>query len=256
MPRLVRISTTPVKSLELQHPDEIELEPFGVARDRRFYLIREDGRLLAGLHHGPLALVRADWEPEPDRLTVTFPDGRVVDGAVELAEPALTDFWGHRVEGRLVAGPWGDALSDYAGRSVRLVKADVPAGGVDIEPLTLVSSESVAELARQAGLESVDARRFRMLLELEGFAPHEEDTWRGRRVRLGEAVVEIGGPVARCATTTRDPSTGQRDLDTLREIAAYRGKRDGKKIDFGVYAQVVRPGRVRVGDPVEPEPDK
>ena len=38
---------------------------------------------------------------------------------------------------------------------------------------------------------------------------------------------------------------------TLREIAAYRGKRDGKKVDFGVYAQVVRPGRVRVGDPIE-----
>jgi uncharacterized protein YcbX len=252
VPSLVRISTTPVKSLLLHHPEELELEPFGVARDRRFYLVREDGRLLAGVHHGPLALVRADWERGPERLTLTFPDGRVVAGEVELAEPVLTDFWGHRVEGRAVVGPWAEALGDFAGRAVRLVKADAPAGAVDVEPLTLVSSESVAELARQAGLEGLDARRFRMLLEIEGCEPHEEDTWRGRRVRLGEAVVEIGGPVPRCATTTRDPSTGKRDLDTLREIAAYRGKRDGKRIDFGVYASVVRPGRVRVGDPVEP----
>ena len=254
MPTLVRISTTPVKSLLLHHPDEIELEPFGVARDRRFYLIREDGRLLAGLHHGPLALVRADWDPGPDRLTLTFPEGEVVQGDVALSEPVVTDFWGHRVGGRLVEGPWAEALSAYAGRSVRLVKADLPAGGVDVEPLTLVSSESIAELARQAGFESVDGRRFRMLLEVEGCEPHEEDTWRGRRVRLGEAVVEIGGPVPRCATTTRDPSTGKRDFDTLREIAAYRGKRDGKKIDFGVYARVVEPGRTRVGDRLEPEP--
>ena len=65
MPTLVRISTTPVKSLQLHHPDEIELELFGAARDRRFYLIREDGRLLAGLHHGPLALVRAELGPGP-----------------------------------------------------------------------------------------------------------------------------------------------------------------------------------------------
>jgi uncharacterized protein YcbX len=253
MPTLVRISTTPVKSLLLHHPDEIELEPFGVARDRRFFLIREDGRLLAGLHHGPLALVRADWELEPERLSLTFPDGSVVEGPVALAEPVLTDFWGHRVEGRIVVGPWAQALSEYAGRAVRLVKADVSAGGVDAEPLTLVSSESVAELARRVGLDAVDARRFRMLLEIEGCTPHEEDTWAGRHVRLGEAVIEIGGPVPRCATTTRDPNTGQRDLDTLREIAAYRGKRDGKKIDFGVYAQVVRPGRIRLGDPVEPK---
>jgi uncharacterized protein YcbX len=260
VPILARISTTPVKSLLLHHPEEIVLEPFGLARDRRFYLVREDGRLLVGLHHGPLALVRADWEPEPDRLTLTFPDGSVVAGEVELAEPELTDFWGHRVEGHVVVGPWAEALGAYAGRAVRLVKADVPAGAVDVEPLTLVSSASVAELARHAGVEGLDARRFRMLLEIEGCGPHEEDTWRGRQVRLGEAVLEMGGPVPRCATTTRDPATGKRDLDTLREIAAYRGKRDGKKIDFGVYAQVVRPGRVRVGDRVElepePEPDK
>ena len=253
MPTLARISTTPVKSLLLHHPDELELEHFGVARDRRFYLIREDGRLLAGLHHGPLALVRANWEPEPDRLTLTFPDGRVVEGEVELADPVVTDFWGHRVEGRVVAGPWDEALGGFAGRAVRLVKADMPAGAIDSEPLTLVSSESVAELARQVGVDQVDSRRFRMLLEIEGCAPHEEDTWFGRHVRIGETVVEIGGPVPRCATTTRHPSTGQRDLDTLREIAAYRGKRDGKKIDFGVYAEVVRPGRVRVGDAVEPK---
>ena len=74
----------------------------------------------------------------------------------------------------------------------------------------------------------------------------------GPELRLGQAVIQIGGPVSRCATTTRDPSTGERDFDSLRAIAAYRGKREGKKIDFGVYAQVVEPGRVRVGDHVQP----
>jgi uncharacterized protein YcbX len=43
-----------------------------------------------------------------------------------------------------------------------------------------------------------------------------------------------------------------RDLDTLRVIKGYRGVRDGEAIDFGVYAAVEQPGRVRVGDPVEP----
>jgi uncharacterized protein YcbX len=256
MPTVARLSITPVKSLLLHHPEELRLEPYGVAADRRFYLVRDDGRLLAGLHHGPLALVRADWDALRDRLRLTFPDGDVVEDDVRLAESVFTDFWGHRVAGRVVVGPWAEALAGFAGRSVRLVKADAPAGGVDAEPITLVSSESIAELARQAGLPALDGRRFRMLLEIEGCEPHEEDTWSGRRVRLGEAVVEIGGPVPRCATTTRDPSTGKRDFDSLRAIAAYRGKRDGKKIDFGVYARLVEPGRVRVGDPVEPEPAK
>lgn len=252
MPSVARLSITPVKSLLLHHPEEILLEPFGVAADRRFFLIREDGRLLAGVHHGPLALVRADWDAGRDRLALTFPGGEVVESDVRLSEPVLTDFWGHRVGGRVVEGPWAAALSGFAGRPLRLVQADEPAGGVDAEPLTLVSSESIAELARRAGTEALDGRRFRMLLEVEGAAPHEEDTWTGRRVRIGGAVVAVGGPVPRCATTTRDPSTGRRDFDVLREIAAYRGKREGKKVDFGVYARVAEPGRVRVGDPVEP----
>ena len=56
---------------------------------------------------------------------------------------------------------------------------------------------------------------------------------------------------ARCRMTTRNPDTGVRDFDTLRAIKDYRGLRNGKSIDFGVYADVVQPGVIRVGDPVE-----
>jgi uncharacterized protein YcbX len=251
VPSVARLSVTPVKSLALHHPDDILLERCGVAQNRRFYLVREDGRLLAGLHHGPLVQVRADWDETVDRLTLTFHDGSIVDGDARLGEPVFTDFWGHRVAGRVVDGPWADALSAFAGRPLRLVKANEPGGGVDVEPVTLVSLESVEELARQAGREALDSRRFRMLIEVGGCAPHEEDSWAARTVRIGGALVEVRGPVPRCATTTRDPSTGRRDFDALREIAAYRGRRDGKKVDFGVYGRVVEPGRVRVGDPVE-----
>jgi uncharacterized protein len=252
MPSVARLSVTPVKSLALHHPDEIRLEACGVAENRRFYLVREDGRLFAGVHHGPLVRARAEWDEEDDRLIIFLPDGGVVDGAVRLGATELTDFWGHRVAGRVVQGPWAEALSDFARRPLRLVKADEPGGGVDVEPVTLSSEASAEELARRAGRDTVDARRFRMLIEIAGCGPHEEDTWKGRAVSLGEALVEVTGPVPRCATTTRDPSTGIRDFDALRAIAAYRGRRDRKEIDFGVYARVLEPGRVRVGDPVSP----
>jgi uncharacterized protein len=254
VPTVARLSITPVKSLALHHPGEVLLEACGVAANRRFYLVREDGRLLAGLHHGPLVQVRADWDEAPERLTLSFPDGRRVEDVVRQGEPIVTDFWGHRVPGRVVEGPWAEALSDFVGKPLRLVKAGKPGGGVDVEPVTLSSQASAEELARQAGRDAVDGRRFRMLVEVDGCEPHEEDTWAGRAVRLGEARVEILGPVPRCATTTRDPSTGIRDFDALRALAAYRGRRDGKKIDFGVYGRVLEPGRVRVGDSVEPAP--
>jgi MOSC domain-containing protein len=73
-------------------------------------------------------------------------------------------------------------------------------------------------------------------------------------VAIGEAVVAPVGNVGRCAVTTKNPDTGEMDLDTLGMLAAYRGEGEGhtEPLPFGVHAAVVQPGRVRVGDPVRP----
>ena len=89
-----------------------------------------------------------------------------------------------------------------------------------------------------------------MLIELEGGAAHEEDTWVGCRIGLGESILRISTPVARCAMTTHDPETGERDYDTLRAIKEYRGQVDGKDLMFGMFGEVERPGVIRLGDEV------
>lgn len=249
-----RLSVAPVKSLGLVHPEELVVERYGVAADRRFYLVDGSGRLFSGTLFGPLTAIRPDYDPDAERLTLRFPDGAVVDGdAALLGEPLATSVWGRPVAGHVVGGPFGDALSHYAGRRVRLARVDHPGDGVDSHPVSLLTDASVEELARRSGRTApLDARRFRMMVGLAGCAPHEEDAWIGRDVRIGEALVHVTKPDGRCVVTTRDPETGVRDFDTLRAIRAYRGLRDGRKVDFGVYAGVVEPGRVRVGDPVEP----
>ena len=94
-----------------------------------------------------------------------------------------------------------------------------------------------------------------MTIEIEGAAaPHEEDTWAGRRVRVGGAVIRVDEPVPRCVVTTLDPSTGVRDFPTLKVIKSYRGTNAEQQLEFGVYADVVEPGEVSVGDLVEPLP--
>jgi uncharacterized protein YcbX len=243
-----RINVTPVKGLGLQHPPVVELTRAGVESNRRFYLI-SGGRLYNGRDHGPLVSVTALCEP--GRLTLAFPGGEVLAGEVTLAERVETDFWGRTVAGRVVVGPWSDALSEYAGVAIRLVQTERPGTGTDISVGTMLGRASCERLGEELGT-AVDPRRFRMLLELGGLEAHAEDGWRGRRLRIGEAVVVGGGPVPRCAVTTQDPDTGTVTLDTLRAIRSYRGLRDGRWIDFGVYFDIEEPGRVRVGDAVEP----
>lgn len=255
MPAVSWVSIAPVKGLGLVHPDEIVLGPQGVAENRRFYLIGGGGIRYSVLEDGRLLQIRPRYEAADERLTLSFPDGTVADGEIELREQVVTDFYGRPVSGRIVDGPWADALSGFAGEAIRLVMADRPGAGVDRElgPVSLVSEASLAELARRAGRdEPVDGRRFRMLFGLVGCRPHEEDEWCGQEVAIGETVVRLLEAVARCAITTRNPDSGERDFDTLRLIKDYRGLRDGDKIDFGVFGEVVRPGKVRVGDPVEP----
>jgi uncharacterized protein YcbX len=252
VPTVSSLWVAPVKGLALESVSEVELTPTGVPQNRRFFLVDERWKLLDGTRDGPLFRVRGETDPEGTRLALRFPQDRVVDGEVELGEPVAIAFWERPVRGRVVVGPWADALSDHLGRHVRLVRADDPGGATDQWPVSLVSDASLEELARRSGVAAVDGRRFRMLVHVGGTEPHEEDGWIGRPVRIGAALVRVTKQDARCRMTTRNPETGVRDFDTLRAIKDYRGVRDGKSIDFGVYAEVVEPGRIRAGDPVEP----
>jgi uncharacterized protein YcbX len=248
------LSVAAVKGLALTRRDELTLEPFGALENRRFHLIDERGRFVNGLTRLRRSLfeVVSDWDADADTLRLTFPGGEVVEGPVLLGEESPTWFYNRTEPGRIVEGPWALALSEFAGRQLRLVRTDEPGHAVDRPngAVSIVSDESVDELARQAGVADADARRFRMLIGVAGGRAHEEDDWVGRDVAIGDAVVRIVEQVARCAITTQNPDTGERDLDTLRVIKQYRGIRGKKALDFGVYGEVVAPGGVRVGDAV------
>lgn len=252
MPSVAWLHVAPVKGLAVSAREEIELEPFGVAENRRFHLVDDDGRLLNGKTLGPLVRVRSSWDAASDVLRLELPDGSVVAAEVALGEPIDTDFYGRPVRGRLVAGPWAQALSALAGRGIRVVRSEELGVGVDRGrgAITLLSRLSLAELARHAGEDELDARRFRMLIGIDGCGAHEEDEWLGREVRVGHAVVRPLGQVGRCAVTTHDPDTGLRTVDTLRALRGYRPE-GTEPLPFGVFGSVVTPGRVRRGDAVE-----
>ena len=121
--------------------------------------------------------------------------------------------------------------------------------------VTLLSTGSLEAMREAAGVaEPIDPRRFRMLFGVEGVPPHEEDSWLDRRVAIGEAVTLVRGNVGRCIVTSRDPDSGVRTIPTLDVLAEYRhGVETTEPLPFGVWGEVARPGRVRVGDAVVPE---
>lgn len=250
------ITYAPVKGLALTHADEVGLDLTGVRENRRFHLVTAEGRLVNGKVAGSLVQVGAVADRDGTHLSLHFPDGSTVGGEVALGAAIETDFWGRPVAARLVEGDFSSALSAFVGRPLRLLRVNEPGDGSDRGvdgSVSIVSNGTLDRLAREAGQERVDGRRFRMLFGIDGVGEHVEETWVGGQVAIGDAVIRLRELVGRCAVTTQDPDTGVPDLDTLRVLARYRSDVESEEpLPIGVWGGVEQPGTVRVGDPVSP----
>jgi uncharacterized protein YcbX len=138
------------------------------------------------------------------------------------------------------------ALPDVVGDLA--LYATPPGTYFDAFPLHLLTTASLAELARRAPDSRIDVRRFRPNVVIdtspvaEGFV---EADWSGRELRVGEARAHVVMPMMRCAMTTCAQGDLPKDPRIMRALVREAG------MNLGVGAVVTRPGRVAVGDPVE-----
>lgn len=247
--KVAAIYVAPVKSLRLKAVERAHVGPRGIEEDRRFFLVNERDRLVTAREYPSLLRVLAGYDATSNRLRLTFPDGAVVEGAPTDAADVTARFFGkYDRRGVVTDGPFGEALSSYTGASLRLVRAvDL---GQDGFPVSLVSMASVEQARSQPGGAAIEERHFRMNVYIDGARPHEEDEWiGGPPVRIGGAKLSVKMRDPRCVMTTLHPDTGERGPNTLRVITSYRTDQP-KEANFGVYAVVLEPGDIAVGDDV------
>ena len=149
-----RISVTPVKCFRLGHPGAVDLGLDGVRGNRLFFLVGAGGERLRSSETAWPVVVSAVYDPETDLLEMRFPDGSVLSGGgAPSGEELTTKVGGREQVVRLVPGPWDGRLSELGGRAVRLARVERD-GAAMVEPVTILSSASVARLAHEAGLET------------------------------------------------------------------------------------------------------
>ncbi|MPZ96042.1 MAG: MOSC domain-containing protein [Propionibacteriales bacterium] len=218
----------PVKSLRGQPEARLDVDLRGVRDDRRWALHDEAGKLGSGKStrrfrrmDGLLELSAAYDDGVP---VVTFPDGRRLDAYDDAVH---------------------DALSAHVGLPVRLTEeGDV--SHFDGGPVHLVTTASLRQVATLLG-EPVDVRRFRcnLVVDTPGLDGFVEEGWIGRPVTIGNgAVLRVVEPVPRCVMVTHAQDDLPVDTRVLKTVA------DANDNNFGVIAEVVRPGAMAVGDPV------
>ena len=135
--------------------------------------------------------------------------------------------------------PWtspeaGEAVRIAAGADCVLVRDD-GLERFDVLPLLVATDSAIAALG-------VDGRRLRPNIVIGGVEGVSEREWPGRRLRIGDAVIETVKLRGRCVMTTFDPDTLAQDLGVLRRIARVF---DGT---MALDSAVVRGARVAVGD--------
>jgi uncharacterized protein YcbX len=242
----------PVKAMLGELLDAVGIGPAGCTGDRRWIVVdARTGERIAN-KRGPtdprLRACRAELiEGSGDELPlrVTLPDGEALEGA-EI--PA--------------------ALSSLLRRPVRLEVSPAPATGRfaatgahhDLAPIHLITTSTLDRLRRLAPGSDWDARRFRPNLVLDdgaagdGFA---EDALLGGRLRGASGLeLAVGLPTPRCVVPTRAQDGLAADPGILRSLVAHH-RIDlgpfGRQGCAGAYAEVLRAGRVRVGDRLDVE---
>jgi len=83
---------------------------------------------------------------------------------------------------------------------------------------TLHGRESLQAVAAAAGTPDLSERRFRSNIAVEGLRAWEEQSWVGRRIRIGEVNFEAVSPKGRCLATHANPLTGERDLPIMKTL--------------------------------------
>ena len=245
-----QLAVAPIKGMRLQSSPELQFGHHGVTGDREFLIVDEDCKLLQTARNPGLLRIEPSWEPARNLLALRFPDGRVVQDKPEPGTAAVTRMYdGREIPGRVISGPVSAALSGYLGRAVHLFKRAADHFGNDDRPVTLMSEASLHALGAEFGGTAPDPRRFRMTITVAGADAWAEHSWGGQQVTVGDIALRVLAPVPRCVVTTRNPESGATDARILHALARLRGKND---ITFGVWCEILRPGRIQVGDLVIP----
>lgn len=218
----------PVKSMLGEQCGQVLMEDRGIAGDR-LYAVR-DGEGKFGSGKNTRRFRRIDGLPgfraRYDGIipVVTFPDGHQVRGDDPLADQHL-----QRALRRADVG-----LAREAGVS-----------HFDQAPVHLITDASLSWLAAAVPDVQVDARRVRpnLVLRTGRLAALIEDAWVGRTARIGRsAVVEFTHRTERCVMINNAQDGLAHSSQVLRAVA------EENEMMLGIYAKVIRPGTVRLGD--------
>jgi hypothetical protein len=266
----------PVKSMLGEDVDAGDVTFTGLAGDRRLAVVsRATGKIASAkfprLWRDLLTVsAAAAADPTPDgAVLIRLPQGKTVWSSDADVDAVLSGLLDQPVTLTATAVP-GAALDRAVPEAVLRdgLDAQVPAelveiggGGppgsfVDFAPLHLLTTSTLDRIAELSPHGRADLERYRPNVVIRtAAAGFTENDWLERILRVGDdLVLRVIVRTPRCAVPTLVHGALPRDPDALRVLARHNRVEPVDSLDpepcAGVYAEVLRPGRIRTGDPV------
>jgi uncharacterized protein YcbX len=256
----------PVKSMMGEELNATEITDRGLVGDRQFAVVDVATRKVAGAKNprkwGNFFDFRAAYvePPKPGRnlpaVRLTLPNGAIVTSEQQDVDQILSETLGHEVKFAQAPGNGGESSAtaeeywpDMEGLDYRDTVTDweLPSGTFfDLAILHLLTTSTLDRLRELYPRGRFEVRRFRpnivVATDEPGFA---ENDWIGRMASIGDEVrLRVTCPCPRCVMTTLPQGDLPKDPGILRTAAQEN------QANVGVYADVVKGGSVRRGDPV------
>jgi uncharacterized protein YcbX len=228
----------PVKSMRGVAVNEAHVGLNGIYGDRRYTFVqqrlaasdgfpwmtgREKPRLILYAPRFELTTMPIGKGWDEARVMVRTPDGEEFD----VEDPHLSD-----------------QLSREAGTPLLLLKSS--RGNYDSQHLSLFSLASLRDLEFESG-SAIDYRQFRANIYLEpaNGEPFAEEEWLGKILRIGaSAIVGVTKKDTRCMMINLNPESAVQNPKVLRTVTQLHDQQ------IGIYANVIAPGMIRVGDEI------
>ena len=236
----------PVKSLQGEPLDAADVEGDGVRGDRRWGIRdQRTGRILTARRRPELLGAAASYDG--DEPVITLPDGSTAVGPGTRTDGQLSEW----LESPVSLVPSQGAVpgraeffEDATDDTSRAVEWTMPEGRyVDAAPILVLTTASLRTAAGHHPHGEWDPRRFRpnILLDVDGDG-WIEDSWIGQPLRTGAVTLLPQQACVRCTMVTRPQPGLDGDVEIFRTLARHHHGH------FGVWSDVVVPGRLSVGD--------
>jgi hypothetical protein len=239
--RIAALMRYPVQSMRGEAMDEVELWPNGMPGDRAWGVLDVPEGKIAAAARGKkpwrdLVRWQARFTREPEKTAPTAP--------VEIRLPE-----GEAAGGEIIDGTAPDRdqrIAAALGAPAKLVARHIGNQAYGYASLHLLTTATLAALSQHYPSGRFEPARFRPNIvidsaDLEGFV---EQGWIGARLEIGEAELEVADHCLRCVLTTLPQGPLPLDPGILKATSEANERR------AGVYAAVVKTGRIRLGDAV------